>query len=77
MYLFDMNQVCTTKEAFEEHIAKGLSRLVQIPIDSVRPVVHVSAEERALGGDDGAASVRGAEHALQFEPAARRAARGA
>jgi ADP-heptose:LPS heptosyltransferase len=48
LYHFDMNQVCTTKEAFEEHIAKGLSNLLQIPIDSVRPVVHVSAEERAV-----------------------------
>jgi ADP-heptose:LPS heptosyltransferase len=48
LYLFDMNQVCTTKEAFEEHIAKGLSNLVRIPIDRVRPVVHVSAEERAV-----------------------------
>jgi ADP-heptose:LPS heptosyltransferase len=46
MYLFDMNQVCTTKEAFEEHIATGLSRLVKIPIDSVRPVVHVTDQER-------------------------------
>jgi ADP-heptose:LPS heptosyltransferase len=48
LYHFDMNQVCTTKEAFEEHIAKGLSNLLQIPIEGVRPVVHVSAEERAV-----------------------------
>jgi ADP-heptose:LPS heptosyltransferase len=47
MYHFDMNQVCTTKEAFEEHIAIGLSRLVTIPIDSVRPVVHITGDERA------------------------------
>jgi ADP-heptose:LPS heptosyltransferase len=47
MYHFNMNQVCTTKEAFEEHIAIGLSRLVTIPIDSVRPVVQVTADERA------------------------------
>ena len=47
VYHFDMNQVCTTWEAFEEHIAKGFSRLVRIPIDGVRPVVHVTAEERA------------------------------
>lgn len=48
LYHFDMNQVCTTWEAFEEHIAIGLSKLVQIPIDSVRPVVHLSPAERAL-----------------------------
>ena len=47
LYLFDMNQVCCTKEAFEEHIALGLSRLVKIPIDSVRPVVHVTKDERS------------------------------
>jgi ADP-heptose:LPS heptosyltransferase len=50
MYLFDMNQVCTTKEAFEEHIAIGLSKLVQIPIDSRRPVVHVTNDERITAG---------------------------
>jgi len=47
LYHFDMNQVCTTKEAFEEHIAKGLSALLRIPIDGVRPIVHVSDDERA------------------------------
>ena len=46
IYLFDMNQVCTTKEAFEEHIAVGLAKLVKISIDSVRPVVHVTSDER-------------------------------
>lgn len=50
MYLFDMNQVCRTKEAFEEHIAIGLSKLVQIPIDTVRPVVHVTNDERVAAG---------------------------
>jgi len=48
MYYFDINQVCTTKEAFEEHIARGFSKLLKIPIESVRPVVCVSAAERAL-----------------------------
>lgn len=48
LYHFDMNQVCTTHEAFEQHIARGLSALVRIPIDGVRPIVHVSAEERTL-----------------------------
>ena len=59
MYHFDMNQVCTTKEAFEQHIAKGLSDLVRIPIDSVRPVVHVTAQERAV-----AATVAGRPYAV-------------
>jgi ADP-heptose:LPS heptosyltransferase len=47
LYRFDMNQVCTTKEAFESHIATGLARLLRLPIDSVRPVVCVSEDERA------------------------------
>jgi ADP-heptose:LPS heptosyltransferase len=51
LYHFDMNQVCTTKEVFEEHIAKGLSNLLKIPIDSVRPVVHLSSQERALAAE--------------------------
>jgi ADP-heptose:LPS heptosyltransferase len=48
MYHFDINQVCTTWEAFESHIAAGFARLVQIPIDSVRPIVRIRPEERAL-----------------------------
>jgi len=47
MFLFDMNQVCTSWDAFEEHIATGFSRLVQIPIDGVRPIVHVTPGEHA------------------------------
>ena len=47
MFLFDMNQVCTSWDAFQEHIATGFSRLVQIPIDGVRPIVHVTPRERA------------------------------
>ena len=47
MFLFDMNQVCTSWDAFQEHIATGFSRLVRIPIDGVRPIVHVTPRERA------------------------------
>ena len=46
MFLFDMNQVCTSWDAFQEHIATGFSRLVQIPIEGVRPIVHVTPGER-------------------------------
>ena len=59
LYHFDMNQVCTTWEAFEQHIAKGLSALVRIPISSVRPVVHVTDQERAV-----AATVAGRPYAV-------------
>lgn len=48
LYTFDMNQVCTTHEAFQEHIAVGLSKLVKIPIESIRPEVRITPEERAL-----------------------------
>jgi ADP-heptose:LPS heptosyltransferase len=46
LYRFDMNLVCTTKEAFEVHIARGFSTLLQVPIDSVRPIVRVTPEEQ-------------------------------
>lgn len=47
MVVFDMNHVCTSWDAFQSHIATGFSRLARIPIDGVRPIVHVSAHERA------------------------------
>lgn len=52
---FDMNLVCTSKEAFEVHIAQGFSTLLQLPIESVRPIVRVMPEDRAHA----AALVRG------------------
>src|SRR5262245_911243 len=46
LYHFDMNAVCSTEQAFHQHIAQGLARTVGIPIDSVRPVVRLTEEER-------------------------------
>lgn len=46
LYHFDMNAVCRKEESFHEHIAMGLAKSVSIPIQSVRPVVRVTEEER-------------------------------
>ncbi|MEK7405351.1 MAG: glycosyltransferase family 9 protein [Acidobacteriota bacterium] len=48
LYQFDIRQVCTTAEAFQEHISIGFSKLLGIPIESVRPVVTISPEEERL-----------------------------
>lgn len=48
LYRFDINQVCSKPESFHEHISIGFSKLLKIPIDSVRPVVHVTPEEHRL-----------------------------
>ncbi len=45
LYYFDINQVCTTKEAFQEHISTGFSRLLNIPIESIRPEVVITKQE--------------------------------
>ena len=46
LYHFDMNAVCSSEESFHEHIAIGLAKSVGIPIQSVRPIVRVTDEER-------------------------------
>lgn len=46
LYHFDMNAVCSSEASFHEHIAMGLAKSVGIPIQSVRPVVQVTEEER-------------------------------
>lgn len=46
LYKFDMNQMCTTEEVFHEHIATGFSKLLKIPIQSIRPRIHLTEEER-------------------------------
>lgn len=46
LYHFDMNAVCSTEQAFHQHIARGLAKTVGIPIQSVRPVVRVTEDER-------------------------------
>lgn len=47
-YHFDMNGVCSRKENFHEHISIGFSKLLNIPIDSIRPIVCVTEEERRV-----------------------------
>lgn len=46
LYHFDMKAVCSREESFHEHIAVGLAKVVGIPIESVKPVVRVTEEER-------------------------------
>ena len=46
LYHFDMNAVCSTEKSFHQHIAKGLAETVGIPIQSVRPIVRITDEER-------------------------------
>ena len=48
LYHFDMNGVCSKAENFHEHISIGFSKLLNIPIDSIRPIIHVTGEERRL-----------------------------
>lgn len=48
LYRFDIGSVCSTAEAFREHISKGFSRLLGIPIDSIKPVVRLSDEDRRI-----------------------------
>jgi ADP-heptose:LPS heptosyltransferase len=48
VYHFDMTGVCCRPESFREHIATGFSRLLGIPIDTVRPIVRLTPEERRL-----------------------------
>ena len=45
---FDMNLVCSKKESFRAHIAVGMAKLLGIRIDSVRPVVQVTEDERRV-----------------------------
>lgn len=48
LYHFDINQVCSQSENFHEHISLGFSKLLGIPIDSIRPVVEITLEESRL-----------------------------
>ena len=50
LFHFDIQQVCSRPESFHEHISQGFSKLLNIPIDSVRPVVGVTAQERRSAG---------------------------
>lgn len=46
LYNFDIRQVCTSWEAYQQHISQGFSKLLNIPIDSTRPVVVVQDKDR-------------------------------
>ncbi len=48
LFHFDIQQVCSKEESFREHISVGFSKLLNIPIDSVRPVVVLTPEEGRL-----------------------------
>lgn len=48
LFHFDIHQVCSKPESFQEHISIGFSRLLNIPIDSIRPVVAITPEERRI-----------------------------
>jgi ADP-heptose:LPS heptosyltransferase len=48
LYHFDMDKLCSQEASFHEHIAVGLARLLQLRIDSVRPVVRITKEERRI-----------------------------
>lgn len=48
MYHFDICLVCSKLESFHEHISIGFSKLLNVPIDSIRPRVIVREEERKL-----------------------------
>ncbi|MHC4093066.1 MAG: glycosyltransferase family 9 protein [Planctomycetota bacterium] len=47
LYTFDINQVCTSSEAFEKHIAVGFANLLRIPIENIRPEVVITPAEKA------------------------------
>jgi len=46
VYRLDLKLACTSTEVFERHISQAFSDLVKIPIDSVRPVLCLSNQER-------------------------------
>ena len=48
LYRFDIQEVCSARPTvFNDHIAKGFSRVLGIAVGSVRPVVRLSAEDLA------------------------------
>jgi ADP-heptose:LPS heptosyltransferase len=46
LYRFDIQQVCSSIEAFHSHISEGFSRLLRTPITSTSPVLAQSKLER-------------------------------
>ena len=51
LYHFDLKRVCTRQEAFQEHISRAFASLLELPIESTRPIVALGEQERraALG----------------------------
>jgi ADP-heptose:LPS heptosyltransferase len=46
LYRFDIQEVCSARPTvFNDHIAKGFSRVLGISVGSVRPIVRLSSEE--------------------------------
>lgn len=50
LFRLDIQAVCAKAESFHAHIATGFSRLLGIPIASVRPVIALTADERRQAG---------------------------
>lgn len=48
VYRFDIHRVCNSQyNVFHDHIARGFANDLHIPLDSVRPIVTLSAEDYA------------------------------
>lgn len=49
LYRFNIHEVCRfDPHVFEDHVSRGFASYLQIPIDSVRPVIALSREECAV-----------------------------
>jgi ADP-heptose:LPS heptosyltransferase len=49
LYRFNVHEACrSTPDVFEDHLSWGFARFLQIPIMSVRPIVVLSDQDRAL-----------------------------
>jgi ADP-heptose:LPS heptosyltransferase len=49
LYRFNIHELCrTTPSVFREHISIGFSKFLNIPIDSVRPTIHLTPQEHRI-----------------------------
>lgn len=48
VFHFDMQHVCSKPESFQEHISMGFSKILNIPIESTRPVVVITPAEQRI-----------------------------
>lgn len=46
LYRLDLKLACTSEEAFREHMSYSFARLVGVEIDSVRPIVVLTEDDR-------------------------------